>query len=192
MNRKKIICILALVIITLVGGYFYAHIEKKHALYNTGYSRGQLPAVLAIDKGKDLEYCFTCEDDKLSGFDILMTTSGNIKGSRLEYSLYNDNNEKLFESSIKLSKIKNGKFTRIKTDTIMDSAGKKFVLRFHNTSGEKGSLMASVQPDFEANGFVPAISYRYKNWSLRTMIIFVFFVGYLAVFIVVLQKLFRK
>ena len=187
MKKKRIFCLTVVLIAILVGGYFYANVEKKHALYNTGFENQQLQPNVNTEPGKSVEYCFTCEHSKLSSIWIFAITKGDLKNHSLDYTLLAKDGSELANGSIKANKIKSGKFTSLDFDTIEDSKGKDFIIRVTTDCAP-----TDVRICTEPVGDKWAIRYGYRTWSLETMIVFDFLALFLVAFIVVLQKLFRK
>ncbi len=190
MNRKKIIILIIASAAVLAAGYFYSFVKRDCALYNTDYSRSQMLPSVNIHEGNEFRYTFHCDKDNLTGIKVIISAvnADKPKGT-ITYRLFDGDGSRISDDfTMKFSRFKNGKFTFLNTDTIKNSAGKDFTLVISCDADEDNGVILSGQPD---DGSV-AVSYTYVMWDLETMIIFIIFAAYLAAFMTVLLKIFRK
>ena len=187
--KKKIFLTAILIVVTIVSGFFYSYVKRSQAIYNTDYTRSQMVPEIRISEENRVHIGFTCMYDNLKQVEIILsTTSSSPKDYTLDYELCDSDGNKYEGGSIRFDKFKNGKFTTLKFDKIKNSRNKEFTLVLTTDAGDVDAAYVAVTPDMEN----VALKYTYIVWDLQTMIIYVLFIAYLAGFIAILGKLFRK
>lgn len=189
MNKKTVIRLIIALLLIAVGSYFYAYVKKDSALYDTSYARSQMIPSAGIYSGHDFVYEFDCADDNLTGIKLMLSYSGQKSGG-IEYSLAECGTGLVVSSgSLKFSRFKSGKFSFLDTETVKDSAGKRYRLTVSCGNSEENAALAAVLPD---GSETPAVCCTYRVWDLQTMAVSAFLALYLVVFVMVLVRIFRK
>ena len=114
--------------------------------------------------------------------------AGKVSG-KISYELTDENGNSVSgQETLKISRLKSGKFTFLNMDKVEYTKGEKYtlVIKCGNDKGE--GVTISGQPD----NLTPAICYTYVKWDLQTMVIFVLFAAYLIAFMTILLRIFRK
>lgn len=190
MNRKKIILLIFAVVAVVIGGYFYAYVKRDSALYNTDYARNEMTAAAQVCADSEFRYTFTCGDDNITGMKVLMSPEDSSKPSgTIRYTLSDaDGKSVSSEKTMKISRLKSGKFTYLKMDRVEYTKGKQYTLVIKCDNDKGSGVTVSGQPDNHA----AALCYTYVKWDLQTMVIFVIFAAYLIAFMTILLRIFRK
>lgn len=189
MNKKTVIRLIIAFLLIAVGSYFYAFVKKDAALYDTAYTRSRMVASIRIDSENDFVYEFDCDQNRLTGIRLLLSAAGRETGS-VRYALIECGSDREVSSGdVKLSRFKNGKFTFLDTDTIKDSAGRRYRLVISCANPQEDAALASVLPD---GTDTPAVCFTYIVWDMQTMIVSAFMAVYLVAFVMVLVRIFRR
>ncbi len=191
MNKKNIIRAVILLLVIVAGGYFYSYVKRDIPLYNTDYSRSSMVSTIPVCEGSDYEYEFQCDKDNLTGVKLLIATADTAdKSGTMSYAVYDTQGKQLTDTeTVRLSKLKNGRFTKLDFDTIKNSSNNTYVLKMTCAKAAGSGAMVAVTPDDNQE---PAILYTYIVWDAQTMVVFAVSILYLVFFIWVLMKIFRK
>lgn len=192
MNRKLIVRILIVFVISLIVGYFYSYVKKDYKVYDSSITNEELTIGEMLYEGQTYEYTFTCDKDELTGIRFYFSADEDLEGS-LVYTLIDEYGNQLQSASIKNADLRAGLFTSLDLDEIDNSEGETYtiVLSCQN-SMEKAVGLYMVPTDDDSDATVAAMEYTCRIWDIETMIVFQLCIIYLMAFVLTLVKIFRK
>lgn len=198
---KKMIRIIAGVIIVLGFSFFYAHVDKNFYLYDRNIDSNSYINTGIIYGKEGITQPFLCESNVLDGMNVKCSLVGEVKDVVIEYSFMDkDTGEIVADGRFNASEIRNNKFNYFQIGQLTDTRGKEYVFSIY----EKGSTeeagvcfyVVGNEKDTElvVNGEreqgVLVSRAVGAQFDLETFIVVVAFAVYLIAFIRFLYKLF--
>lgn len=201
---KKMIKMIAGVIIVLGFSFFYAHIDKNFYLYDRNIDSNSYINTGIIYGKEGITQSFTCESDVLDGMNVKCTVEGEVKDIVLEYSFKDESTGEIAaDGSLNASDIKNNKFNYFQTNQLADTRGKKYIFSIYEkgSTEEVGVCFYVVKDEKDEKDTEITINGKKEKgilvsravgaqFDLETFIVVVAFAVYLIAFIRFLYKLF--
>ena len=189
------------VIVAVLCCFLYAHVDKTYDMYNDDV---ETTGCLTIDSKEttNISQSFVAKEESLDGFSIKAVVGGSSLKGELLYTLYNEENEKLFEGNTPLSEIKSGRINKIKFgETIETKKDDLYIVSFQ-VSGldenenvglyyvmdeESNTELKLDNENVEGTLILRTVTFRL---DIETFIVSVGIILYFVIFFKILYKLF--
>lgn len=181
--------------------FAYAHVDKKHNLYDAKTDSGQYISV-QIEEGTTVEQKFVCSEEKLDGISVKLVLFNGPQEGKLTYKLQDESGSTLTTGDVLATDIKSGRMCTVKFgESFSDSKGKEYKIIFGASGFEEGKGVGVYYDpvgkkqgtlkikDQETNGTMILRSVTHR-FDLETFLITLIFAIYIILFLRVLYRLF--
>lgn len=189
------------ILILLAACFAYAHVDKKHNLYDAKTDSSQYVSS-QIEEGTSVEEEFVCGEDSLDGISVKLVLVNAPQEGELTYELWDESEEKLASGEIPAADIKSGRMRTVKFGkTFSGSKGKTYRVVFGASGFEEGKGVGVYYDPVgtkqgtlkikgqEVNGTMILRSVTHR-FDLETFLITLVFAVYIILFLRVLYRLF--
>ena len=182
--------------------YFYAHIDYNSYIYNRHGDSAMYYGTGPLLDDEIITQTFIAEENTIDGFNIKITTSGNVDKLVLKYSVMDEMFEVVARAQVPANTLESNKFNQLDIPTIENTAGKQYTIvlsvdnadtqngvGFYVEPGSDGNQQLNIKNnDTDGTLVTRIISHRF---DVETFIVFLGIVAFVAMFMKVLYKFFK-
>ncbi|MCP1101362.1 hypothetical protein M2454_001097 [Aequitasia blattaphilus] len=198
MKRLKI---LILLIAAVIFSFFYAHIEKKHAVYNDNLEENTF-LTTGVLSGQ-MEQTFISKEDAIDGVSVKLQHVGDVSKTTIHFTLLDtESGDVLGENTLKGIDTENNKFNKIPFSSIKGVKGRNLTLVIrgeneddknglsfvYHTQQEENTTFILGEEKIEGTLFLRTLV---KMFDIETFVILLVFIAYIVGFMSFLYKLFK-